>query len=253
MIRLPTTSLATGCLGLVVPSSNTVVEPVTAAAARAHSMAVVASRVRVTHIARTDEADSQFSVDVMTRAASLLADAGPAAVAWAGTSGAWIGLEADDAVRRALSATCHVPAVTSTSAMLDACAHVGARRVVLVTPYTDGVVARICRTLADVGVLVVAEAHLGLSDNASFARVSTAAVADLVARCLADRPDAEAVVIHCTNLRGAPLGGVGRGHSPSVPVLDSVLVTLWALLRACGRDVAIDAVQASREEASCAW
>lgn len=253
MTPVPTTPLATACLGLVVPSSNTVVEPVAAAAAREHGMAVVASRVRVTHIARTAEADRQFSVDAMTRAASLLADAGPAAVAWAGTSGAWLGLEADDAVRQALSATCHVPAVTSTSAMLDACAHVGAHRVALVTPYTDAVVARICRTLADVGVDVVTEAHLGLSDNASFARVPTASVADLVARCLADRPDAEAAVVHCTNLRGAPLGGVGRGPSPSVPVLDSVLVTLWALLRACGRDVGIDAMPPSREEASCAW
>src|SRR5439155_4852552 len=87
----------TARLGVLTPSSNTVLEPQTVRLLEplADRLTVHFSRFRVTAVADNPEAHGQFAVAAMLEAASLLADARVNAVLWSGTSGAWEGLDAD--------------------------------------------------------------------------------------------------------------------------------------------------------------
>ena len=60
-------------------------------------------------------------------------------------------------------------------------------------------------------------------------------MAALVREVAAARP--EAIAIHCTNFRGAPVAP-GLEAETGIPVLDSVAVSLWGALRAAGAGTA---------------
>ena len=77
-------------LGMITPSSNSVLEPVTSA--MLHGVPDITahfSRFRVTEIALDAAALNQFDASVMLPAADLLADAKVDAIAWNGTSASW--------------------------------------------------------------------------------------------------------------------------------------------------------------------
>src|SRR6266566_2077993 len=84
-------------IGMITPSSNTVVEPVTMAMTAALYPRVTThyTRIEVKSISPEQDSLSQFDLDPMRRAAAMLADVGMDAIAWNGTSGAWRGFEDD--------------------------------------------------------------------------------------------------------------------------------------------------------------
>jgi maleate isomerase len=209
--------------GLIVPSSNTVVEQEVARTGRAGSVHV--ARVRVTEISLTADALAQFGAGPMTAAASLLGDARVAAVAWAGTSGSWLGTEHDRRIADAMSAAAGAPATTSTLALLAACRAAGMTRIGLITPYIPAVVARITATFAAAGVTVTGESHLGLTDNHAFAGADADTLVRMASACAAG---AQGLVVLCTNMAGAP-AAARMSEATGLPVLDSVTVTLNAV------------------------
>jgi maleate isomerase len=225
-------------IGVIVPSSNTVIEPEMARlAARLGGVTVHGSRLRVVRIGLDDEAGAQFDTGSVRAAAQLLADAGVEAVVWGGTSGSWLGPEHDRGVIAALEDATSVLATTATVATLDACCAYGVERVALLTPYTADVGDRIVEQLASQGVEVVSSRHLGISDNRAFADVSADALRRAAAQACGD--GAQALLIQCTNLRGGPLVAELEA-SLGIPVFDSVAVTLWGALRLQGRPVAME-------------
>lgn len=219
-------------LGMLTPSSNTVLEPVMAAmAADLPGTSVHFSRFRVTEIALSDAALGQFSLDPMLTAAELLSHARVDVTAWNGTSAAWLGFERDEALCRAVRERTGVPASTCVLAYRDLFLATGATRIGLVSPYTDDVQARIAANWAAAGFACTAECHLGLRDNYAFAEVGGEEIAAMV-RAVA-REGCDAVAILCTNLRGAALAP-DLERELGVPVYDSVAVTLWGALGAAG-------------------
>lgn len=81
---------------MLTPSSNTVLEPVTAAmVAGLESVSIHYSRFPVTEIALSDSALGQFDDGPILAAAALLADAQVDVIAWNGTSAGWLGFETD--------------------------------------------------------------------------------------------------------------------------------------------------------------
>ena len=212
-------------LGMIAPSSNSVLEPVTYAMLTGVSgISVHFSRFRVTEIALDAEALNQFHPSRMLPAADLLADAKVEAMAWNGTSASWLGIERDRSLCEAISARTGKPATTSTLACIDAVRSSGAQRVGFVTPYTDDVQLRIERVWAGAGIACHAERHLGLRDNFSFAQVAPAEIADEIRAVAAEGCDA--VVVLCTNMEGAAVT-VSLERELNVLILDSVAVTLW--------------------------
>ncbi|MCW2217228.1 maleate isomerase [Bradyrhizobium japonicum] len=223
-------------LGMMTPSSNSVLEPVTSS--MLHGVAGVTahfSRFRVTEIALDTAALSQFDASVMLPAADLLADARVDAIAWNGTSASWLGIGRDRSLCEAIAARTGIPATTSTLACIDAVRVLGAGRVGLVSPYMDDVQRRIGDVWAEEGIAPHAERHLGLRDNFSFGEVTPATIADMIRTVAAD--GADAVVILCTNLDGAALAA-SLERELGIAVLDSVAVTLWRTLELAGGDIA---------------
>jgi maleate isomerase len=228
-------SIARKRLGMITPSSNSVLEPVTSA--MLHGVAGITahfSRFRVTEIALDAAALSQFDASVMLPAADLLADAKVDAIAWNGTSASWLGIGRDRSLCEAIKARTGVRATTSTLACIDAARALGAKRIGLVSPYTDDVQRRIGVVWAEEGIAPHAERHLGLRDNFSFGEVEPATIAGMVRAVAAE--GADAVVILCTNLAGAALAA-SLERELNIAVLDSVAVTLWRTLGLAGGDI----------------
>ena len=83
-------------LGMLTPSSNTALEPLTSAiVAGLPEVSAHFGRFRVRRIALSDDALAQFEIGPMLAAAELLADAKVDVICWNGTSAGWLGLDAD--------------------------------------------------------------------------------------------------------------------------------------------------------------
>ena len=221
-------------LGMLTPSSNTTLEPVTTAMlaglpeASAHF-----ARFRVTEIALSAQALGQFDDSEILRAAELLAHARVQAIGWSGTSASWLGFEADERLCRRITEATGIPACTSVLALNEIFARSGVRRFGLVTPYLDEVQAAILRNYASAGYECVAERHLGLRDNFTFSEVDATTLRRLVLEVAEGRP--EAIVILCTNLRGGPLVAELEAET-GIPIHDSVATVVWQSLRLARAD-----------------
>jgi maleate isomerase len=222
-------------VGMITPSSNTVLEPVTSAMlAGGAGVTAHFSRLRVTEIALDAPALDQFDPAHILAAAELLADAKVSTIAWNGTSSSWLGIDRDESLCAAIVAATGISATTSTLACLDAIRLAGTQRVGLVTPYTDGVQRRIGEVWSGAGAAVHAERHLGIRDNYSFGAIEPGSIADMIRAVVADGCDA--VVVLCTNMNAARIAAELE-RELDVLVLDSVAVTLWRSLQIVGADV----------------
>ncbi len=219
-------------IGMVVPTSNTCVEPVT------YRLLGQVPGVSV-HFARVDIADPGFSSRLggegMATAARQLADAGVDAVVWNASSGSWLGVQRDREICDNLSRISGVPSTSTTLSLLEACRAYGVAKLGLATPYTAEVNARIAAEYAACGVYVVAESHLGIEENRAFARIPGATLAEGV-RKVAGKADAATIL--CTNADGASVVE-GLEEELGIPVFDSIAATLWGALRLLG-DVPVE-------------
>ncbi|WP_342711636.1 aspartate/glutamate racemase family protein [Bradyrhizobium sp. B124] len=223
-------------LGMLTPSSNTALEPITCAMlAGVDDVSAHFSRFKVTEIALSEQALRQFDASEILRAAELLAHAKVDVIAWNGTSASWLGFDRDESLCEQITAATGIKACTTVLAYRDLLRRIGARRIGLVTPYRRDVQDRIIANWNSAGLHCFAERHLALQDNFSFAEVSEAEVAGLIEEVVHEGCDA--AVVLCTNMRGAGAAErLERGFG--VPVLDSIAVTLWACLTAVGCDPA---------------
>ncbi len=136
-------------LGMLTPSSNTTLEPVTTAMiaglpeASAHF-----GRFRVTEIALSANALGQFDDSEILRAAELLAHARVDVIGWNGTSSGWLGFDADERLCRRVTEAAGIPACTSVLALNEIFDLTGVTRFGLVTPYRDDVQAAIVKNYA---------------------------------------------------------------------------------------------------------
>lgn len=219
-------------IGMITPSSNTVLEPVTNGLLSARpDVSAHYTRIRVTRIS-LDHADTQqFDQETFTEAARLLADAHVDVVAWNGTSGSWIGPEHDERVTSAMSQVAGAPATTSTLALLQALRTFQVRRLGLLTPYTEDVAEAIAERYAERGHPVHAARNFGRTTNYDFA-LTTEAELDAAFTELAGA-GCDAVAVVCTNLRAAHLAARWEERT-GVLVVDSVAVTLWHALGLAG-------------------
>lgn len=222
-------------LGMLTPSSNTVLEPVTAAMlAGLPDVTAHFARFRVTEISMRDQALGQFDLEPILAACDLLADARVASIAWNGTSASWLGLDRDRALCAAIEARTGIGATTSVLALAEVFRLAGVTRYALVTPYLDEIQERILPNLAREGFDCVAERHLRDRGNFSFSEYSEETIATLVREVARARP--QAVVVLCTNMRGAPVVEALE-RELGILVLDSVATALWGSLRRAGVDV----------------
>lgn len=221
-------------LGLLTPSSNTILEPLTAQVlSGTPDITAHFQRFRVTEISMDSQALGQFDARPQLAAADLLADARVDVIAWAGTSGGWVGLESDRRLCAAITESTGKPATTSTLALLESFKALGAKRYALVTPYLGDVQSKIQETFAAEGLTCVSERHLEDRGNFSFSEFEEPVIEAMVREVAADKP--EAIAIYCTNFNGTRIAP-RLEKELGIPVLDSVSVTLWQAIRLAGAD-----------------
>lgn len=215
-------------LGMIVPSSNTCLEPQSyRMLADREDVTMHSTRIPVTRIALDGGSDKQFETQTMADAAALLATADTDVIAWNGTSGSWLGVEHDEQIARVITEATGIRATTSTIAYLEAFRRFGLKRIALLTPYTQDVNEKIAASYAAHGIQITGSHHWSLSDNESFARVRAEDLVEPSRRLLEGKPDA--LIYLCTNLYGAPAVQQLEAEF-GIPVLDSVAVTLWHAL-----------------------
>lgn len=131
----------------------------------------------------------------------MLATAPLHSIVFACTSGSFIGGKGYDVriVDEMRKVSRGIPVTTTATACVKGLTAVGARRVVLVAPYTEAVTGRAVDYFSQHGFEVVAWHAMGLDDDVVIGEVPPEHLFDVVRRY--DRPDADAVFISCTNLR----------------------------------------------------
>jgi maleate isomerase len=221
-------------LGMLTPSSNTILEPVTTAMlAGLPEVTAHFSRFRVTEIALSAPALAQFDDGEILRAAELLAHAKVNVIAWNGTSSGWLGFERDVKLCERITQATGIPACTAMLALNELLERTNAKRVGFVTPYLDDVQVRINANYEKAGYTVAAERHLGIQDNFSFSEIGADQMRAMTRDVAAAKPDAIAIV--CTNMRGAPLAEELEAQH-GIPIYDTVATTVWKSLKVAGVD-----------------
>lgn len=223
-------------LGVLTPSSNTALEPLTSALATAvPGCSAHFSRFRVTEISLSDAALGQFDDSKILAAAELLADAQVDVIGWSGTAAGWRGFDTDRVLVERIRERTGIPATTAVLALNELLALRGVTRLALVTPYTADVQQRIVDNYRAIGIDVVAERHLGIRVNHDFALVEPERLRALMGEVADTKP--QAITTFCTNLRAASLAQSVEAEL-GIPLLDTVSTTVWGQLRAAGADPA---------------
>lgn len=220
-------------LGVIVPSTNTTIEP------EFHHFAPpgVASFATRVPVAETENEDEKVATVVAMRdrlpaAAAELAGLQPNVVAFACTSASFLGGRDVDALTcERLTAITEVPSFTTSTAVVAALRSVGARRLAVVTPYVQPLADGACAYLEQSGFEVVARADMGLLSNLDKGRLPADASARL-ARTV-DVSRADAVLISCTNWRTLDHADALE-RDLGLPLVTSNLATLWAALVLAG-------------------
>lgn len=192
------------------------------------------------HIARTpysplhvgvELAATISDVDAVREATRILTPLEPEVVAYACTSGSFVGgLAGEEKVRAAMCDGGATRSVTASGALLGALAEVGASRVAIATPYVSDVTDQLVGYLEEAGIETVSRTDLRLEGRiwtVPYERTEELIIA-------ADRIEAEAIFVSCTNLATYDL--IARAEEAlGKPVLSANQVTMWGALTAMGR------------------
>jgi maleate isomerase len=221
-------------IGVLTPSSNTALEPLTSAMVSAEpGVSAHFSRFSVTEISLREASLRQFDDSKILDAARLLAEARVDVICWSGTSASWLGFEKDRQLCARITEATGIPATTSVLALNELLAAQGARTLGLVSPYVQDVQQRIVANYAGIGIDCVAEQHLNLSVNFEFSEVEPNTLRRMLRDVAKQRPDA--LTMLCTNLRAADLVEEME-RELGIPIYDSVSTVVWKALKTIGVD-----------------
>lgn len=221
-------------IGVLTPSSNTVLEPLTSAmVADLSDVSAHFGRFGVTEISMNAGSQSQFDLENPLAAARLLADARVDAIVWSGTSASWLGFERDTSLCERITQETGIPAGSSVLAINELFAASGASSFGLVSPYVEDVQDRIIANYAANGLTCVAERHLNETVNYAFAEFDEETIAAQI-RDVADAgPDA--ITVMCTNMRGARIA-TGLEEELDIPIFDFTAAAVWTGMKLAGND-----------------
>ena len=221
-------------LGMLTPSSNTILEPVTTrmitdiTEASAHF-----GRFKVTEIALSEQSLAQFDPTEILAGAELLSHAKVQSIGWSGTAAGWRGFAADEELCKKITAHTGIAACTSVLALNEILKLTHVKRMGIVSPYTDDVQQKIINNYLSIGIDPAGDAHLGIRDNFSFSEVTADQLRDMCREVAKAQP--QAIVIYCTNLAGAPLVEEMEAEL-GIPVYDTIATVTWKALKQCNVD-----------------
>jgi len=172
--------------------------------------------------------------DSAEEAAERLCPIGPAAIAYACTSGSFLsGPDAHGEIAERIRKRTSVPAVTTASAVLAAMHAVGARTVGVVTPYPIDITASTTAFLEAHGMRVAAVDTYNFHVSRDISNITPESIAQRVTALREAHPEIDAVFVSCTNVATFPVIE-SLEKNLGVPVVTSNSATLWAVMRLAG-------------------
>lgn len=214
-------------LGMLMPSVNTCAEP-DARAMMPEGTTVHSTRLRLRGSTREEYLAMAEDVE---HAASLVGDTGPDLIVFHCTAVSTLDPAMGESIRRRIEAATGMPATDTSAALLAAFAALGAKRVVLLTPYIAHVNQTETAFLQHYGITVLRERGLGIAKGAEMAGIEPE---QWHREALALRhEDADAYFISCTNIRVRPvIESIERDLQR--PVVTSNQAMIWHCLRTMG-------------------
>jgi maleate isomerase len=216
-------------IGLMVPSGNAICE------AELHAMlppGVVALITRL-ELRGSSEAELAKMLNRLEEAAGLLADARPALLGFHCTAVSTFAPDRAAEIPARITKASGLPALTTADAILAALGALGAKRILLTTPYIPAVHEREIAFLAAHGCAVMGGDLMGINTNAEMAQIPPEAIAAQARGAARAAPGADACFISCTAIRSA---GVIEALEAELgmPVITSNQVMAWHVLRHLG-------------------
>ena len=219
-------------IGMLTPSSNSVVEPwCYKLIGSIENVSVHFGRVEVLWIDDKEASISQFYDENMIKGFDLLSHVKPMVIGWNGTSASWLGLERDRVLIDVIKKRTGCRVVTSTLSIVEALTALNINKIGLVTPYVDSIQKKIIDNFELEQFECVSERHFNMTDNFSFGEISESKISNAAEDVISE--GAEAVIILCTNLAGAGIVNTLEKRT-GVPILDSVVLTIWGAFRSIG-------------------
>lgn len=240
-------------LGVIVPSSNTAMEPLITSmlqdinnnAKFSKRFTVHFSRFRVTQIAIGESANAQFELNKMLEAAALLADARVDFIAWGGTSAGWLGFDHDWTLTDAVMERFGIPTSTSTIALWTYLRRPETQRAALVTPYTQVMNDAIVSNFGRQGIRLISPSNpLCITDNLEIGKTTQRQLTDMIEQVLSSDENIRYVMTYCTNMMSSAWAAdwENRFKDRNIVVLDSVSILIWEILSSLNlqlRDAAV--------------
>lgn len=217
-------------VGVVVPSSNTVLEPIVSHILHPLGITTHFTRISVSRIDLSSSSQEQFILSRFTDAARLLADAEVDVIAWGGTSGGWLGADWDYHLCNEIARQTRVPVVTAMTAQLAAFKAYQTHKIGLLLPYFTDVVQPILKNFSEVGFPITKEVHLNIAETSEIAKINKLTLRSNI-KLLSE--NTEAVSAFCTNFAVAPYVNEIEQETNTI-IFDSVLVLVWAICQLLG-------------------
>lgn len=220
-------------LGLIVPSSNTVMEAdfyrnisreITLHTARMH--------LRETTVSGEEAMLDRYLPQAITDIASLNPDV---AVFGCTSAGALRGNAYDETIIARMSEECRTPAVSVIGSVRKALSGLGVKTVGVITPYIDQLNQRIKKSLEDDGLVVDFIDGMGIDNNFAIATVAPEEIVRFAVEKCSGRK-IYCLFISCTNFRGMD-ARLDIQERLGLPVITSNQAALEQALRLLGEIV----------------
>jgi maleate isomerase len=185
-------------VGLIVPSSNTVMEP------DFHRQIGRSATISTTRILLEDvtrEAETRMLEEALPHAIKLIGTTASDLIVFGCTSAGALGkLSHDDAISRLIAEQTDAKAVTVLQAVLMLLSSIRPQKVAVLTPYIEDLTRSIACSLAEAGFSVIKAAGMGVKANLEIGRVTPAEILRFVDSELSGiNPDC--LFLSCTNWR----------------------------------------------------
>jgi len=219
--------------GLLLPSSNTTMEPefyrMLPKGFTVHTARMRLRRATIEELTRMEEE--------MEEAAEELADADVDVIGYGCTSGSLIkGLGHDKEIVSEIERITGKPAVATAGSVLEALRSLASKRLAVATPYIEEVNEKEEIFLRDNGFEFVDFKGLGLADNVEIGKQDPMVAYNLVKQL--NCKDADGIFISCTNFRTIEV--IEKLETEyGKPVVSSNTATLWDMIRKVGVRVSI--------------